>query len=268
MKTWKVLVAICLTMLLSNSVYAANIDNISVSNSHTIQLEMSEDIALDNSVEWDFKILKDILVSFVTKDYNDSNKLILTLDEDLEANTAYSLLGIYGVDGNMEFHTPDMLNGVEIMNKEIPTEQGILRIIIQDTRTLEVFFQAPLEEEEFDFKLFNELAINKVEYTGGQTLSLTTKHALPSNSQFMLMALNITDALAQPVLLDEDLHNFETLDAVAPSEELIEEEAEKNLEEMALNAAETPDTGAETWVLVFLTLLVHGAFITRKKLMK
>lgn len=255
-------------IFLSNSAYAANINNISVSDSHTIQLEMSDDIALDNSVEGEFKILKDILVSFVTKDYNDSNKLILTLDEDLEANTSYSLLGIYGVDGNIEFQTADTLSGVEIINGERPTEQGILRLIIQDTRTVEIFFQAPLEEEEFDFKLFNELALNKVSYTGEQNLSLTTKYALPSNSQFMLMALNLTDALAQPVLLDEDLHNFETLDTVAPSEELIEEESEKNLEEMALNAAETPDTGAETWVLVLLTFLVHWAYLTRKKLMK
>jgi hypothetical protein len=37
---------------------------------------------------------------------------------------------------------------------------------------------------------------------------------------------------------------------------------------MALNAAETPDTGAETWVLVLLTFLVHWAYLTRKKLMK
>jgi hypothetical protein len=41
---------------------------------------------------------------------------------------------------------------------------------------------------------------------------------------------------------------------------------EGSIEDVALNSAETPDTGPETTVLIILTLIVNTIFIFRKKI--
>jgi hypothetical protein len=89
----------------------------------------------------------------------------------------------------------------------------------------------------------------------------------------MLMILSLEDGTFKNISFDEELYDFETGDTV----ETVKEEAIKiddageevlELEDIALNAAETPDTGAETWVLVALTLLVNAGLFIRKRIQK
>jgi hypothetical protein len=92
----------------------------------------------------------------------------------------------------------------------------------------------------------------------------------------MLMILSLEDGSFRNISFNEELYDFETQDNIVTLNEKVEEtvllddEGEEvlELENIALNAAETPDTGAETWVLVALTLLVNAGLFIRKRFQK
>lgn len=271
MKLIKTLFLLSITSLITNTAYASSVDKIDVLNSHEIELTLSSDVVLSDNVNWDIKVLKDILVSFAVRDINDYNKVILTLEEDLEMLTNYNLLTIFGANGNIDFKTEKSLEDVEIMNAFQPEDQWIAKIVTVNDRTLEVYFKNPVEDTEFEFKIFSEIFVDSITNTGTKSVKLHLENAVTSYSQYMLMILSLQDANLKNLKFEEELYNFETLWSV----EVIKEDAPTiddngdevtELENIALNAAETPDTGAETWVLVMLTLLVNAGLLIRKKI--
>lgn len=279
MKLFKIIFLLSITSIITNTAYAASIDNIEVVNSHEIELSLSNDVTVSEAVTGDVKVLKDILVSFATRDINDHNKVILTLEEDLQMLTNYNLLTIFGANGNIDFRTEKSLIDVEIANMYQPQDQGIVKIVTVDERTLEVYFKNPVEDTDFEFKVFSENFVDTISYTNPQGVKLHLETAITSHSQYMLMVLSLEDGTFKNISFDEELYDFETLDTIDVAEEKTEKEAEKvliddngeevlELENIALNAAETPDTGAETWVLVALTLLVNAGLFIRKRFQK
>ena len=110
------------------------------------------------------------------------------------------------------------------------------------------------------------------------------------------MILSLEDILGTEITLNEDLFEFTTDDSLVIFEEVEEIDevaiAEQEVEDMELNAAaelieaelaeenawnlnnaamdiaETPETGASTSVLLILTLMVNGGLLLRKKLLK
>ena len=276
MKLLKTFFLLFITSVVTNTAYAASIENIDVINSHEIQLTLSNDVTVSEAVTWDVKVLKDILVSFATRDLNDHNKVILTLEEDLEMLTNYNLLTIFGANGNIDFRTEKSLIDVEIQNMYQPQDQGIVKIVTVDERTLEVYFKNPVEDTDFEFKIFSENFVDTISYTGPQGVKLHLEKAVSSHSQYMLMILSLEDGALKNISFDEELYDFETLDNIEVADDkpeetvLVDDEGEEvlELENIALNAAETPDTGAETWVLVALTLLVNAGLFMKKRFKK
>jgi hypothetical protein len=276
MKLLKTFFLLFITSIVTNTAYAANVENIDVINSHEIELTLSNDVTLSEAVTGDVKVLKDILVSFATRDINDHNKVILTLEEDLEMLTNYNLLTIFGANGNIDFRTEKSLIDVEIPNMYQPQDQGIVKIVTVDERTLEVYFKNPVEDTDFEFKIFSENFVDTISHTGPQGVKLHLEKAVSSHSQYMLMILSLEDGALKSISFDEELYDFETLDNIEVADEqpeetvLVDDEGEEvlELENIALNAAETPDTGAETWVLVALTLLVNAGLFIRKRFQK
>ena len=273
MKLLKIIFLLFVTGVVTNTAYAATVDNINVINSHEIELTLSDDVVLSEAVTGDIKVLKDILVSFATRDLSDYNKVILTLEEDLQILTNYNLLTIFGANWNIDFRTEKSLYDVEIANLYQPQDQGIVKIVTIDERTLEVYFKNPVEDTDFEFKIFSEIFVDTISYKNVQSLKLNLEKAIMSHSQYMLMILSLEDGAFKNISFDEELYDFETSDTV----ETVKEEAVKiddageevlELENIALNAAETPDTGAETWVLVALTLLVNAGLFIRKRIQK
>jgi hypothetical protein len=98
MKLLKIIFLVFITSVITNTAYAATVENIEVMNSHEIELSLSDDVTLSEAITGDVKVLKDILVSFATRDINDHNKVILTLEEDLQMLTNYNLLTIFGAN--------------------------------------------------------------------------------------------------------------------------------------------------------------------------
>lgn len=276
MKLLKTFFLLFITSVITNTAYAATVENIEVMNSHEIELTLSNDVTLSETVTGDVKVLKDILVSFATRDINDHNKVILTLEEDLEMLTNYNLLTIFGANGNIDFRTEKSLIDVEIPNMYQPQDQGIVKIVTIDERTLEVYFKNPVEDTDFEFKIFSENFVDTISQTGPQGIKLNLEKAVSSHSQYMLMILSLENGALQNISFDEELYDFETLDNIEVADKKTEEvvlvddngEEVLELENIALNAAETPDTGAETWVLVALTLLVNAGLFIRKRFQK
>ena len=293
MKNIRTLLFIFIVSLTIGSVQAANIDTIEVANVKNVDLQLSQDITLWDTVEGEIKILKDINITFASKDFNDANKVILTLSEDLKAGKNYSLLSIFGTDGNIDFVTTDSLENAEIMNDIIPTEQGIVKVVIKDMRTIEVVFLSPLVEEDFEFKLLSELSVTDMTYTSAEnTLQLSISDNFEINNSYMIIVLGLKDIIWSDITLDEDLYNFETsniIDAVveatdevsiesllwdedlfnvdAASDEIVNLESDEteNLEDVALNAAASPETWAGTGIVLLFTTLITGFIFLRKK---
>ncbi len=271
MKFLKVLSVVGLLFFITNTAHSASVNTVSVLNSHELDVAFSDDVVFADDTQWDVKVLKDIIVSFATRDASDHYKVILTLEEDLNILTNYNLLSIYGADGNMDFKTTKYLNEVEIDNNFFPEDQGITKIRTLDERTLEVYFKYPVEDTDFEFKLFSENFVDNIAKNTDNSLKLHLEKAVEENSQYMLMVLNLKDNTGANISLNEDLFNFQTLDSIEQIKEdapIIDDNGEEilEIETVALNAAETPDTGAETWVLVALTLMVNAGLFIRKKI--
>ncbi len=271
MKFLKVLSVVGLLFFVTNTAHSANIDTVNVLNSHELDVAFSDDVIFWDETQGDVKVLKDIIVSFATRDASDHYKVVLTLEEDLDILTNYNLLSIYGADGNIDFKTTKYLNEVEVKNTFTPENQGITKIMTLDERTLEVYFKYPVEDTDFEFKLFSENFVDKIEKNTDNWLKLHIEKSIEENSQYMLMVLNLKDKMGANISLAEDLYNFQTLDSIEKVKEdapIIDDNGEEvqEIEAVALNAAETPDTGAETWVLVALTLMVNAGLFIRKKM--
>lgn len=271
MKFLKALYVFSLFVFITGTAHSANIQRVDVLNSHELEVHFSPDVEFGEKTQGDIKVLKDIIVSFATRDINDHNKVILTLEENLNMLTNYNLLSIYGADGNIDFKTEKYLSDVEIKNSFQPDNQGIVKVITVDERTLEVYFKYPVEDTDFEFKLFSENFVDSIKYSTPQSLKLHLDKSIETNSQYMLMVLSLKDSLFSTIALDEDLFNFQTMGSVEQVKEdapIIDDNGEEvqELEDIALNAAETPDTGAETWVLIALTLLVNVGLFMRKRL--
>ncbi|QFR39546.1 hypothetical protein A9Q91_04975 [Candidatus Gracilibacteria bacterium 28_42_T64] len=286
MKNIRTLLFMFITTLCITSVHAANIDTVEVADTKNINLQLSQDITLGDTVEGEMKVLKDINITFASKDFNDASKVILTLNEDLKTGNNYSLLSIFGADGNIDFTTTDSLEDVEIMNEIVPTEQGIVKVIVKDTRTLEVVFFEALTEDEFEFKLLSELTVDAMTYNSAENkLQLSIAETFEKNFNYMIIVLSLKDIMGTEIVLDDDLYNFETsdtlegvqeeelsIDALLSDDDLLnaEETTEEieNLEEVALNAAASPQTGTETGIVLLFTTLLTGFIFLRKKFQK
>ena len=182
MRLFKTIFILALASIITNTAYWASVDKIDVKNSNEMELSFSPDVNLSNTVSGDVKVLKDISVSFATRDINDNNKVILTLDEDLN---------------------------IELVNEFQPQDQGIVKIVTIDERTLEVYFKNPVEDTEFEFKIFSELSVKSLTYNNEKSVQLTLEDTLTSYSQYMLMILSLQDATNKNISFDEELYNFE-----------------------------------------------------------
>lgn len=280
MKKFKILLFMALTSMLTANTFASTIDKIEVIDNNTIEITSSNDIEFSNGfVEWDIKILEDINVSFNVKDSNNLKKVVLNLSNDLEANTSYSLITILGAEGNIDFKIWDYLEG-EIQNTQLlSTEEWINKVNIIDSRTLELFFTSDLDDDMFEFKILSDIVTTGLTSEGNNVINLEIQSNLEKESEYILMILWLENTNGDALLFDNDLYDFVTTSdliidveekdtVLAAAEEEVIVEDEGNMNDIALNSAETPDTGAATWVLVLLTAIVNLGFFLRKRFIK
>jgi hypothetical protein len=341
MKILKITLYVLFIYLFTSSVYASTLDNIEVVDDKNITLTLSEDATL---LEWDnspqVKVLKDIEIHLVSKDIQDQNKLILSLSWALQENKRYSLLTILWPEGSIDFALKDILENKEIINDIKAEWQWINRMVIKNSKTIELYFNNIIAEKEFELKLLNEVKISQIKAGNTNKITLSLSDILEKSSDYIIMLLSVKDSLWKELTFEEELYDFTTaLDLKStqwaveswtwsvvkdvspekwweeegvwstkdiPSEEWWEaegiwdtkntpmekwweeiktentkkesleewkkgekwEKEEWTLEEVALNAAQTPDTWASTWILLILTFTISSIVFYRKKLLR
>ena len=334
MKTLAKIICIFVTLMMFGSSYAANISNLEIVDTNTLHVSMEEVKMGTTEIIWEVKVLNDMTVAFATQNEEDENSssVTLTLDGELQENTEYSLLTVFGADGSIDFTTWDTIEGVEILNSDTDEiGQSIDRITLVDKKTIEVVYMEDLEAGgDFEFKLLSDMEVASVGPIDESTISVNLADKVLANENYILMVLALQDALAQDVELEEWIFDFtspadvsspadmlseektteEVVESISVDTELSEDEAdvelnaafnnldtpdesvqlldaegidrmvedavraeeeakvpaEQTVESVAMSATATPETGAETWVLIMLTLFINTFYyFSRRK---
>lgn len=288
------------SFFLANGAYWYDVENIVPKDLKNIEFSViPEATFLDGEVSWEIKILKDVEITFSSKSFDETSKIVLNLKDSLIPNSSYNLLSVFWVDWNIDFNLWDELNLVDIANPEnIVWIQWISRLVIFDSKTIEVYFNDPIDSTEFEFKLFRE---SKVEYINNEAgkLSLTLNDNLDKSSNYLLMLISLKDSSWTDLQFEEEIYDFVTTDTLweksidimdtfikSDNGEIIptldgivdnnlntalewsENTMSWELNTVALNAAVTPKSWPETWILILLTILVNIFIFARKKFSK
>ena len=280
----KLLVVVLSSLMITTNTFAAadlNIVSVIADDTDTVKVLLDGEIVSEEAVlEGDAKVFKDIKVDALEKDLDNLNKLNISLTEALEANSSYSFLSVYGVEGNMDFALGDEVLGVDLDNP-LSTE-NVEKIFIKDATNIEVTFSKEITETEIEIKVLKELGVNSIELNleDKTELNLVMQNVLETSSKYILMMFSL-NVWEEEVSFTNGIFDFETdenfnvqeeTDIEAPVEGAVEAEVSENgealngeVEEVALNAAATPETWAATWVLIALTFFMSSVIFVRRK---
>ena len=225
----------------------------------------TEIISSELKLNGEVKIFKDLPLEKVEVDANDKTKLNVTLKEELKANTSYSFLSVYAIDWNIDFSLQDEVSGVEIENSS--ADENISSVFIKSPKELVLSFKSEItQSDDLEVKLLRELQISDVliDADNEKQINMLLKDNLEADSNYILMIFEVVTKEGIKTTFLNWIYDFSTADWLT-SEEVTELTKKKVLEDVALNAAETPDTWAETSVLVVLTLIMSSIIFLRRK---
>lgn len=319
-KNTLVVTAAIISLLLSvKSSYALEAGNtiksITPTTTQSLTLEVAEDTLLQgDTITGDVKIYQDIHVISATKGVEDSKKVIIQLDTELQKDASYSILSIAGAEGSMEFTFPSLTPETEVANATLDASgQGIAKVTLKDPTTLELTFSQNIVENDFEFKFYKDTPVKSITvWKDTKTFEISLGSDLLENSNYVGTLTYLEDEGNTKVDIENGIYDFKTatltaagsstgweksleesllsaleesagLNGEATGGELLDSEKEmqnalnsasedpKNaeptqLENMALSQNQTPDTGAETWVLILGTLIINTFYyLARRK---
>lgn len=319
MKHIQKIIVIALFSLLSifqASAEEITIDTIDVLDTHTVSFSLSDTtIFWDNDIQGDIKILKDTTIENATRDTEDNQTVLINLPAPLKKDTTYSLLGLFGAEGSIDFVTTGELSGVEIQNDGFALEEqtiDFIRIIDQDT--IAVVYTTDVLSSVFEYKLLTELKINAISRknaTDGR-INMELRDEIERESEFIFIVVSLFDSEENEITFDNSIYDFtspaileesswipsilgesedefmkqlaleekiaarnEAKKQESQEEDIIDESLEielsaasvqYNLEKVATTAQEMPDTGAESWLLILVTLFINSfLYFARRK---
>lgn len=279
MNTVKKILLILLSILVFSNAYAeenkATIIDIEADNADMINVFLDKEVLSDSkNITWDIKINKDLPLD-ANIDLDNDRKVNISLKEDLETNKSYSFLSVLWVDGSMDFKLSDEINWVELVAKS--SNKNIEKIIIVDSTHMEVYYRKSISTEDGEIwvKVLKEKEISSVELNldNKKELNVKLKDTLEAESDYILMLFSLTLENENTYSFDEPIENFSTEKFSSNKVEEKQVEWEEKLdwekvEKVALNAAETPDTWAATWVLILATFIMTNIVYFRKKIVK
>ena len=319
MKHIQKIIVIALFSLLSifqASAEEITIDTIDVLDTHTVSFSISDTtIFWDNDIQGDIKILKDTTIENATRDTEDNQTVLINLPAPLKKDTTYSLLGLFGAEGSIDFVTTGELSGVEIQNDGFALEEqtiDFIRIIDQDT--IAVVYTTDVLSSVFEYKLLTELKINAISRknaTDGR-INIELRDEIERESEFIFIVVSLFDSEENEITFANSIYDFtspaileesswipsilgesedefmkqlaleekiaarnEAKKQESQEEDIIDESLEielsaasvqYNLEKVATTAQEMPDTGAESWLLILITLFINSfLYFARRK---
>jgi len=278
MKQIKILFTIFISSLFVSSAYASTIENIQAVDSKTIKVAASSDVTFsDTKVYWDVKVLRDIDVLSATKDATNSKKVTLNLASELYKNSAYSLIWVMWAEWNIDFEIGETFSWEKINPNFYNEEKIIEKAVIVNSKTIDVYYSYQITEWLFEFKLLSELGVESISSKGNNVLDVNLSTALSKSSSYILMLASLENIDGKELTFSESLYDFSTNSTLTDkSSNTVEQNIEKvtttetnaNMEEVSLNAAETPDAGAETWFVMLLTFIFSTMYFVRNKFKK
>lgn len=270
MRQFKILFTIFISSLFISSAYSASIENIQAIDNKTIRVAASTDVVFsDSKIYWDIEILRDIKVLNASKDSSNTKKISLTLDSDLYLNSSYSLIWVIWAEWNIIFDIWDKFSG-DIINPNFYNEEKIIeKVVILNSRTIDVYYNYDITESLFEFKFLNKLKVLSLSSTWNNVLDVNLDSTLDKSSSYILLVWNLENLEGKSLELKESLYDFTTNSSLVEKGAIVEQKVvTTNLEEVSLNAAETPDSGAETWFVMLLTFIFSTMYFVRNKFKK
>lgn len=229
------------------------------------------------------------------------NEVEILLEKPLLPNTKYSLLTVAGAEGSIDFTTPAAVEGYTQANLASTAAQDIAHIEMIDATTILVRYVQNISGASYDYKLLAENKVVKIEKPSYENpeIIISVEPPLESEQNYIMMVVDMKDVDGKQLEFDTGIYDFttpvfpevvvqettptaeENLDLKAAPEaapeqvslvkEAVELTAEdqstvQNVEQIAASVQETPETGATTWVLICITLIINTfLFFTRRK---
>ena len=232
-----------------SSVEDQDIESIEIMDDRTILITYMDDLT---SSSYEYKLLAESNVVTVEKPTYDDAELIISTVPPLKPNQDYILMFIemQDVDGNYiefdtgiyDFSTPEAEESTETGTSETVEETGTGELLpeVTETGTGEV-----MEEE-------------STETGTGETIEETGTGELVESEDDILPEMQ-TEENEWDESLEVDLEAAGNEASAGASE------GETDTESVALGAESTPDTGAETWVLIALTLIINTFYYSARR---
>lgn len=281
MKQFKILFTIFISSMFMSSAYASTIENIQAVDNKTVKIAASSDVTFsDTKVYGDVKVLRDIDVQSATKDATNNKKVTLNLASELYKNSAYSLIWVMGAEWNIDFEIGETFSWEKINPNFYNEDKIIQKIVIINSKTIDVYYSYQITEWLFEFKLLSELGVESISSKGNNILDVNLSTPLEKSSSYILMLASLENIDGKELTFNESLYDFSTnstltAKSLIPSETGIDTTVKNtttqqnaNMEEVSLNAAETPDAGAETWFVMLLTFIFSTMYFVRNKFKK
>jgi len=186
---YKKYIVICFMFIFSNASFADwafEITNIEETGYDSVKVDYSKPI--DKNVEGDYYLIEDLeIVEKTVRDYNNKNKLIVTLNDDLEADKNYILLSIVWAEGNISFTLPEDFRGLELMNESVLSfdSQGIEYIKVVDSQNLEIFYTSEISKD-VSIKMIKNIYSSSSSFVWDESVSLSFDEDLLSFSEYTL----------------------------------------------------------------------------------
>lgn len=273
MKKKVLLSLICFSSLFVSVTNAADLKKIEVLDNWNIEVLTTPDLVLPNwDINSDLKVLKDYIVSFASKDQQDSKKVFLNLTYDLEKNKDYTIIWVDWAEANMNFSISDWIIWEFVNNAKKSSGLNIEKIVITDPKTIEIYYDKELKAEEFLFKVLSEVKVDKKIWNWKDILNLSLKNPLENLTSYIILVEYLNNSDSKKVELKEKFYDFETGDNLKNVFENLNVSNDNlvsvdtwNLEEIASNVKQTPQTWASAWIIILFAFMLTWSFIIYSK---
>lgn len=276
MKLMKILAFLIINALFTTNILAAENDisiiDVDATNSNVLKIFMDRDLETNSAdLTSDIKIFKDLNTETIIKDLENDKLLSINLSEDIKNNSSYSLLSVYWVEWSIDFRIDDLINWLEIIWNDT---DWVEKISIINSRQLNVVFKNSIISDDVDVKILREYNIDSLQFNidNKKELDVYLADKLSITSKYLVMVFSITTTENIVYTIWNSIYDFNTellndVEIVEPIVEVIDEviDEENAIDNVALNSAATPNTWAETWILLLFTFIVSSLIYLRRK---
>jgi len=254
------------------NVYAEEINlsiiDIDSSNYNIVKLFMDKEINSNSlSLNWDIKLFKDMNIANSVRSLENDKEVIIDLKDELTRNTSYSILAVFGVEWTIDFNIKDVIDGLEIL---WDWTTWIEKVNIINSKKLKITFSDKITSDQIDIKILKEKSIKNIQIDSknNKVVDVNLNDNLEDSSKYLFMLFSFTTKEGDNYNIENNIYDFSTKSSLkkADIEEIKEVDDKNKTWNVALNSAETPDTWAETWILILATFLLSNFIYFRKKL--